>query len=129
MFQLSKRRIAEIVTKDDGTVSVEFAVWLPLLFSLGIVITDVSAAFVTQASMWQAAGETARNVATGRMTMDQARQRYANNSSFTIDVARSGTLISVQASVPYGQIGSGTLLAPLGTMSVQIQQIAEPTVF
>lgn len=116
---------------ESGAVSVEFAIWLPVLLSVGMMIADASAAFTTQATMWRTAGDLARGLATGRITRDQAAAHIASNSLFSITIISPGAddVVTVELSRPYSEIGTGFLLSPLGTMQVQLHQHVEPHVF
>ena len=48
--------------KEDGSVTIEFVLWLPLLMALVLMATDASVAFMRQSHMWQVSRDTARIV-------------------------------------------------------------------
>jgi len=114
---------------ESGAVSVEFAIWMPVLFSVGLLVADASAAFTTQASMWRTAGELARGLATGRINRNEA-QAYIAGTPLTLNdpIPLSGGVVTVELSRSHSGIGTGFLLSPLGTMRVQVRQIVEPHV-
>jgi hypothetical protein len=59
---------------EDGSVSVEFALWIPVIFFFFLLVADASAAFMAQAQMWHVAGDVSRGLATGRITPTEAFQ-------------------------------------------------------
>jgi len=126
-----KPLLARVHRDENGAVSVEFVIWLPVLMAVGLMIADASAAFTTQASMWRTAGDLARGLATGRISAAQAEAHIAERALFSINITRPGIdgVVTVELSRPYSMIGTGFLLSPLGTMQVQLRQYVEPNVF
>lgn len=55
---------------EGGSTTIEFVLWVPLLFTLLLFATDVTLAFMRQSHVWQVSRETARIVA--RHGMDEA---------------------------------------------------------
>lgn len=55
---------------DRGAVSVDFVLWVPVLFGIVLIATDATLAFMRQSHMWQVSRETARIVS--RYGMDEA---------------------------------------------------------
>ncbi|MEM6439351.1 MAG: TadE/TadG family type IV pilus assembly protein [Pseudomonadota bacterium] len=82
-----------IFRDDRGSATVEHALWLPVFASLIGVSIDASLSFHTHGRMWDAARETARRVAVGEMTGEQARSYAARllpgNASYAIDVVET----------------------------------------
>ena len=109
---------------DDGAVSVEFAVWMPLLAVVILLVADVTAAFTTQAMMWRSASEVARGVATGRLTPSQAEHvtgfTLASQPAFGAD-----GFVTVELTRDYASIGTGLVLAPIGSMRVEVRHLVE----
>lgn len=130
MSTVKKTRLGRLRRDENGAVSVEFVVWLPVLLAVGLMVADASAAFTTQATMWRTAGDLARAVATGRITPAQAEAHIASRS-FSIQVTPPGNdrIVTVSLSRPYANIGTGFILSPLGTMQVHLRQYVEPHVF
>lgn len=110
--------------RDDGAVSVEFAIWMPLLATVILLIADVTAAFTTQAMMWRSASEVARGIATGRLTAGQAQ----NATEFTLASAPAfdaDGFVTVELTRNYSVIGTGIVLSPLGDMRVEVRHLVE----
>jgi Flp pilus assembly protein TadG len=47
---------------DDGTVSVEFMLWMPLIFTIILFTVDVALIYLKQADMWNVARDQARRM-------------------------------------------------------------------
>lgn len=111
---------------ESGAVSVEFAIWLPLIVVLTVTIVDASVALMRQASMWRVAGDVARSVATGSIDVIEAQKQLAL-LGYDADPPRlEGDMVRVQLSVPFSSVGTGSLLSPLGSLDVAVLQRLEP---
>ena len=98
-----------------GAVSVEFVLWVPLLFSFILLATDASLGFMRQSQMWQVSRETARIVS--RYGMDEAAaESFAaahagfGNHKTEVDVSIVDGDVVVTMAVPT------EALAPFGTL-------------
>ena len=114
-------------TREDGTISVEFLIWLPLVLALSILIFEASAAFMTQANAWRVANHVGRGVATGRMTIAQAETQVQNTVGHPASIEPAQGLLRIDISIPYSQIGAG-FLGPWGNMNVSLFHRIEPHV-
>jgi len=114
-----------VTSCEDGSVSVEFVLWLPVLFFFILLVTDASAAFVAQAKMWHVAGDISRAIATGRITISEAHQFLDLHHQYTMNVQLSDANIAVQLSLPYSSFGTGIVLSFAGDMTVQVFQHLE----
>ena len=56
------RRRLGMVSSDGGTVTVEFMLWVPLVFLLIFFAIDVSLIYLKQADMWNVARDSARRL-------------------------------------------------------------------
>lgn len=59
------RRRRGLAGTDDGTVTVEFMLWVPLIFTIILFSIDVALIYLKQADMWNVARDQAR-----RMSVD-----------------------------------------------------------
>ncbi len=110
---------------ESGSVSVEFALWVPVIVVILVLVADASAAFLAQASMWQSAGDVSRALATGRVTEAQAQQFISDNTALTMQVNWLDDVVVVQLSRPFSGIGTGLALSFVGDLQVQIAQHIE----
>ena len=100
---------------DRGAVSVDFVLWVPVLFGIVLIATDATLAFMRQSHMWQVSRETARIVS--RYGMDEATaESYAQseakigNTMPTVDVTLTSTDVTVSMSMPV------TAMIPFNTL-------------
>ena len=56
------KRQAALLVSDAGTVTVEFMLWMPLIFTLILFAIDVALIYLNQANMWTAARDQARRL-------------------------------------------------------------------
>lgn len=123
------------LAREDGTISVEFALWTPVFLALAMLTADVSFTFMRQANLWDVSRDTARIVA--RHGLDrQAAERYAaDNARFgghvpaiSVDIDADAALVTVTMAstmrdlAPFGILGS----ALGGTVQIRVTQALEP---
>lgn len=68
--------------KEDGSVTIEFVLWLPLLMAFVLMATDASVAFMRQSHIWQVSRDTARIVSRYGMTPTAAETYAQTNARF-----------------------------------------------
>lgn len=56
------QRPRSLTRADDGAVSVEFMLWMPLIFTIILFTVDVALIYVKQAEMWTVARDQARRI-------------------------------------------------------------------
>lgn len=110
---------------EDGSVSVEFALWIPVIFFFFLLVADASAAFMAQAQMWHVAGDVSRGLATGRITPTEAFQNIQGYGQYRMEIHPSGRTVSVLLSQSYSNIGTGMALSFFGDMEVRVFQLLE----
>ncbi|SFP16587.1 TadE/TadG family type IV pilus assembly protein [Tranquillimonas alkanivorans] len=117
----------------DGSSTIEFLLWLPLMVFFLVLAVQVSILFLAQSSYWNVARETARLVS--RHAMDAtAAQAYATERATlfgtapTVAVTTGASTVRVELSSPALALSS---LDPLGltesfTISAAIEHVLEP---
>jgi len=101
----ARRPFRSFRDNDEGSVTIEFVLWLPLLFALILIATDASVAFMRQSQMWQVSRDTARIVSRYAMD-DTAAKTYAEqNAAFgnvvpMVSVDGTGSQVVVAISTP-----------------------------
>ena len=120
-----KSQIRNALKSEDGSMSVEFALWVPVIFMTLMLIADTSAAFFAQANMWDSAGDISRALATGRISMAEAQQFISTHTRFQMEVGTIDNVIMVQLSRPFSDIGTGIALSFVGNLEVQAFQHVE----
>ena len=119
---------------ENGGVTIEFVLWLPLLMSLFLIATDATVAFMRQSQMWQVSRDTARIVSRYGMTESAAETYALQNAAFgsttpAVDVERSGTEVIVAITTPADALTIfGTLNFALGErITTRVVHAMEPS--
>jgi len=115
----------------DGSVTVEYVMWLPILFGFMMLTADATMLLQRQQILQDAARDASRQVALGLKTTAEAESEMVarfdtEDDTFTTNVAISGDYVTASISQPFGDvtifadslIGSGALSAEV-TMWVE----------
>ena len=121
----SAERTKSRFLSEDGSVSVEFVLWVPLIFFFFLLVTDASAAFMAQANMWHIAGDISRQLATGGLSEAAAHIELQKYDHYTMKTYLSNRTIAVVLSQSYSNIGTGMALSFFGDMEVKVFQHLE----
>jgi Flp pilus assembly protein TadG len=68
-----KRHARNFAGKPDGSVTIEFVLWMPVLLLILAFSADASQLYLIRANMWTVAGETARRMTTGQLNSGTAQ--------------------------------------------------------
>ncbi|TGD61796.1 pilus assembly protein [Tabrizicola sp. WMC-M-20] len=116
-------RIARFLRTEEGGVSVEFALWMPLLVSIILLIADASFAMMRQSSLLAVSRETARIVARHGLNIDEAviyAESKARNSTdapvVSVEIDSDSTNVTVRI------VTSMHDLAPFGILEKLFQE-------
>ncbi|MGR3661089.1 MAG: TadE/TadG family type IV pilus assembly protein [Paracoccaceae bacterium] len=116
-----------------GSVTIEFVMWLPVLFFMLLLVVDASVLFMTQSNYWSVSRDTARLVARHAMTEDAAEDYAANNAIWrsvtpTVTVSIVGAAVTVSMAAPSSSIAPFSILGFAGgsTINASITQTLEP---
>jgi Flp pilus assembly protein TadG len=122
--------------RDEGSVSVEFAIWTPAFLAVILLGADTSLSFSRQSNYWNVAYETARIVsrhgmdsadavthAKGEMEIGSYRPEVA------IDINEATQMVTVTVTAEAAEMAPFGLLArALGeTVSISVSKALEPT--
>ena len=112
-FQPVEELMNRFVSRENGSTTIEFVLWLPLLVGVLIVAVDASVLYMRQSNLWQVSRDTARIVS--RHAMDEATaEAYARQQATygsyvpTVDVVMSGQAVTVTLAANLTEI------APIG---------------
>ena len=118
----------------EGSVTVEFVMWVPVFALILLLVVDASVVFMTQSNYWSVSRDTARLVARHAMTADAAETYAVNNAlwrnvSPTVAVNIDNATVTVTVGAPSSRIAPfGVLGFAVGSMvSASITQTLEPT--
>lgn len=119
---------------ENGGVTIEFVLWLPLLVSLFLIATDATVAFMRQSQMWQVSRDTARIVSRYGMTETAAETYAIRNAGFgatvpAVDVQTNGMEVTVEIVTPASAMTVfGTLNFAMGTnITTRVVHAMEPS--
>lgn len=135
---ISQTRVSRCMKKfkkdADGSVTIEFVLWVPLFVFFLLLVVDASVVFMTQSNYWSVSRDTARLVARHALTADAASTYAASNalrSNVTpdVDVEISSSTVTVTIAAPASRIAPfGMLDFVIGsTVNASITQTLEPT--
>ena len=134
MAQL-KHRLRNFLNGAEGGVTVEFALWVPVLLAMLFLSADASMLFSAQSNYWNISRDTARVVSRHAMTAAEAevyaRERaqistYQPDVRVLIDERANTVTVTITADTHALMPFDVTGLALGRTMSVQVTQSLEP---
>lgn len=85
--RVRRSRFVEIRRDEDGSISIEFVLWIPIFIILIAIITDLSIVYAVNANMYDVARDTAR-----RWSQDRAAETYPTDQH-VIDHVKSELVI------------------------------------
>lgn len=131
------RGIQTFLRDDRGSQTIEFLLWLPIIMSLLVIITDASILYLTHTEMWNVARDTARRLSSGQLQTENDAVVYANEQlnlydpaytvSATRDVSTSMTVV-INVDVVDAAVFGHFLTPVLGnTMSARVVMRSDPS--
>jgi Flp pilus assembly pilin Flp len=118
-FQPVEELMKRFMSREDGSTTVEFVLWLPLLVGVLMVAVDASVLYMRQSNLWQVSRDTARIVSRHGMTEGVAEAYARSEVQFgdyvpAVDVEIDGQLVTVSMAASLDQV------APLGIFNFAI---------
>jgi Flp pilus assembly protein TadG len=116
---MSRKKAGVFRRKEDGGVTIEFVLWMPVLVAFLFFATDVTLAFMRQSHMWQVSRDTARIVSRYGMDELQAEAYAVQQGTIggvvpTVDVTVTTTEVLVQMTMP------ATSISPFNTIKLAV---------
>ncbi len=71
------RGVFTFLRDEQGVVTIEFVLWVPIFVGLFVLVTDASIIYLTHSEMWSAARDTTRRMTTGEITSRAQARDYA----------------------------------------------------
>lgn len=130
------RALGRFSRREEGSISVEFALWAPVFFAVILLGADTSLSFSRQSDYWNEAYETARIVS--RHGMDSADAVSHAQSAMEIgsyrpevavDIDEAAQMVTVTVTAEAAELAPfGILARALGeTVSISVSKALEPT--
>jgi len=119
--------------QDDGTVTVEFMLWMPLIFTIILFTVDVALIYLKQADMWNVARDISRRMSVDSSVTNASAQTQAQNQLFTslssATITATGGTVAGQDKVVTIQIGlcNASLFGVVGCYDNTLQLTARVT--
>jgi len=119
--------------QDDGTVTVEFMLWMPLIFTIILFTVDVALIYLKQADMWNVARDISRRMSVDSSVTNASAQTQAQNQLFTslssATITATGGTVAGQEKVVTIQIGlcNASLFGVVGCYDNTLQLTARVT--
>jgi Flp pilus assembly protein TadG len=98
---------------DDGTVSVEFMLWMPLIFTIILFTVDVALIYLKQADMWTVARDQSR-----RMSVDSTYNPTQAQIQALLFSSLSSATVTTSGATTAGTDKVVTIQVPLCTASL-----------
>jgi Flp pilus assembly protein TadG len=118
---------------DEGSVTIEFVLWLPLFALLLLLAADATLAFMRQSQMWQVSRETARVVSRYGMDEETAEAFAASAAGMgaatpDVDVTLADSFVTVDMAAPLRAMAPFGILRFVGgeEISVRVTHAMEP---
>jgi Flp pilus assembly pilin Flp len=118
-FQPVEELMKRFMSREDGSTTIEFVLWLPLLVGVLMVAVDASVLYMRQSNLWQVSRDTARIVSRHGMTEGVAEAYARSEVQFgdyipAVDVEIDGQLVTVSMAASLDQV------APLGIFNFAV---------
>lgn len=97
------------MSREEGSTTIEFVLWLPLLVGVLMVAVDASVLYMRQSNLWQVSRDTARIVSRHGMTEGIAEAYARSEAQFgdyvpNVNVQIDGQLVTVTMAASLDQI-------------------------
>ncbi len=73
-------RLGAFLRCDQGTLTTEFVLWVPIIMAMLIIVVDTTTIYLTHTEMWNVARDTARRMVTGSVMTEAQAEAYAANA-------------------------------------------------
>nr|WP_319251325.1 TadE/TadG family type IV pilus assembly protein [uncultured Celeribacter sp.] len=106
--QILCRRRSAFWRGEDGSATIEFALWLPILAGLVMLATDATLLMHEQTYLSQVSRDAARMVAVGDKTVEEAQSfavtRLGTDKTYTVSVVEDDDFVVASVSVPFSDV-------------------------
>lgn len=133
MFHTVLRRAGLLLRDEEGSSTVEFVIWFPLLLASLLLVIEFSNAMVVNAGMWNATRDAARGVAMHRMTADEAESYFRetvfpSGLPYEVDVEIGADRVVVRTTLPGEDVSLTPILPRVfrGALGARVTMLREP---
>ncbi|MDA5094983.1 pilus assembly protein [Aliiroseovarius sp. KMU-50] len=106
----SKRKSFSFWKREDGGVTIEAVLWVPMFVIILAMIADVSLVFFRQSTILRTVQDANRAYSIGRITSEEATAKYVTDSLATLSSTATATttqslgIVQTTASVPVSDL-------------------------
>ena len=104
----SKKTWRQLFRGEDGSVTVEFVVWMPLFLVIFAFVVDAGTTYLIQASMWNTAMDCARRMSTGQYKLADTAPNDVTNACVKSELLYAYKPYTVTPTFPNSPSGNGT---------------------
>ncbi|MFU8823912.1 TadE/TadG family type IV pilus assembly protein [Yoonia sp.] len=120
--------VRQFLANDNGSTSIEFLLWVPVMVLFLTMTTDATLLMHTQQTITNHARDTSRQVALGQKTTEEAQeqlfQRYSSESHPPQVVVENG-FVTTTISVPFSDVAKISKLFLTGDLSANVSMWVE----
>ncbi|MGZ9810550.1 TadE/TadG family type IV pilus assembly protein [Pseudoroseicyclus sp. H15] len=128
-FNLCIRKLRAFRDREDGSVTVEYVMWVPVIFFVFGITVDATMLMQKQSQFFVAARDASRQVAVGALTDAEAQSqlaaRFPGVGGLDARVTTSGDFVTTSISAPFSAF---TLFADAikdGTVVAEVSMLVE----
>jgi Flp pilus assembly protein TadG len=113
---------------EDGTTSIEFLMWVPVMVMFLTMTTDATLLMHQQQNLYTAARDASRQVALGQKTDDEAQEELIERlgiDTLTAEVAIENGFVITTISVPFKEVTHISGLFVDGNLSADVSMWIE----
>lgn len=122
-----QRRLARHTSREDGGVTVEFVLWVPIMIALLVLVVDVSLMFYQQSVAVRVVHDANRAYALGRVSSTSAlesmiMERLVNASpNVQVTASVSDGIVTAQAAMPASDLDAVGWFSALSSVNVTVR--------
>ncbi|MFQ1701245.1 TadE/TadG family type IV pilus assembly protein [Loktanella agnita] len=113
---------------EDGVVTIEFLLWLPVMVALLTLTTDATLLMHEQQNMYNAARDSSRQVALGLKTEDEAEELFLtrfDSGDIEVHIVKANGFVTTTASMPFSQTARLSGFLSSGQLSAEVAMWVE----
>ena len=121
-----KSRIADFLRDSEGTATIEFLLWMPILTAVICLSADTALFFGYKATVLRIVDDANRSASIGRLTTAAATKTYIQgklgslNAHATVSVTMSNGLVVTTVSIPTKYVTATGALSGLSVVNLYV---------
>lgn len=120
-----------LLLEQDGNVTIESVLWLPLYFVLFMLAVDTTSLMANETRMWTVASDSSRLVALGVLSEAEAEEHaklQAGSLDYNVTVSKNASTVTTDITMLFNEAaGTGFLTSLDSSLSVSSTYRIEPS--